>query len=204
MNSFTSRPRSPTRPTTTTSASVKRVIMPKSVLLPTPDPANRPIRCPLPTVSSALIALTPTSNGSEIPDRDIGFSGFPRIGAVSVRLRGISSNGTPAPSIILPKRSAPSCTWSLLPTRVTFAPGLRPLTESSAANISLSPSNPTTSAPTTRSAPEAIRHREPIPAFNPPTSRRAPDSRTNLPVASTFNSSRLDVNPENLSRTRVN
>ena len=36
----TSRPRSPTRPSTTTSASVPRAIMPSSVLLPTPLPPN--------------------------------------------------------------------------------------------------------------------------------------------------------------------
>ena len=203
-NSFTSRPRSPTRPTTTISASVKRVIIPNSVLLPTPDPANRPIRCPRPTVSNPFIARTPTSNGSEIPERAIGLSGSPRIGAVSDRISGILSKGTPAPSIILPKRSAPSCTWSLLPTRVTFAPGLKPFTESSAASISLSPSNPTTSAPTNRELPDAIRHREPMPALRPPTSSRAPESRISLPVASTFTSSRLDENPENLSATRVN
>ncbi|MNG23079.1 hypothetical protein D3C84_1076420 [compost metagenome] len=44
MNSFTSRPRSPMRPTTTTSATEPRVIMPSSTDLPTPEPANSPIR----------------------------------------------------------------------------------------------------------------------------------------------------------------
>lgn len=38
------RPRSPTNPTTTTSASVLRVIMLSNMLLPTPLPANRPRR----------------------------------------------------------------------------------------------------------------------------------------------------------------
>ncbi len=61
MNSLTSRPRSPIRPTTVMSASVKRVIMPSSMLLPTPLPANRPSRCPCPTVSKALMARMPTS-----------------------------------------------------------------------------------------------------------------------------------------------
>ena len=37
--------------------------MPSSTLLPTPLPANRPMRWPRPTVSSALIARTPTSSG---------------------------------------------------------------------------------------------------------------------------------------------
>src|SRR5690606_11857745 len=59
MNSLTSRPRSPTRPTTMISASVKRVIMPSSTLLPTPLPANSPRRWPPPTVSMLLIARMP-------------------------------------------------------------------------------------------------------------------------------------------------
>ncbi|MNJ52877.1 hypothetical protein D3C77_482400 [compost metagenome] len=63
MNSFTSRPRSPMRPTTTTSATEPRVIMPSSTDLPTPEPANSPMRWPRPTVSTALMARTPTSMG---------------------------------------------------------------------------------------------------------------------------------------------
>ena len=48
MNSRTSRPRSPTRPITLTSAAVSRAIMPSSVLLPTPEPAKMPSRWPRP------------------------------------------------------------------------------------------------------------------------------------------------------------
>jgi len=44
MKSRTSRPRSPTRQVTTTSASVLRAIWPMSVDLPTPEPAKRPTR----------------------------------------------------------------------------------------------------------------------------------------------------------------
>ena len=40
------RPRSPIIPTTTTSASVKRLIMPSKTDLPTPEPAIIPTRCP--------------------------------------------------------------------------------------------------------------------------------------------------------------
>ena len=71
--SCTSRPRSPIRPTTITSAFVNRVIMPSSTLLPTPLPAKRPNRWPRPTVSSALIERTPTSSGSRIGRRSSGF-----------------------------------------------------------------------------------------------------------------------------------
>ena len=46
MNSRTSRPRSPMRAMTLTSASVWRAIMPRTVLLPTPLPEKMPTRCP--------------------------------------------------------------------------------------------------------------------------------------------------------------
>ena len=61
--SLTSRARSPTSPTTITSQSDPASICPISTDLPTPDPAMIATRCPSPTVSNALIALTPTSNG---------------------------------------------------------------------------------------------------------------------------------------------
>ena len=47
--------------------------MPSSTDLPTPEPANRPMRCPPPTASSALIERTPTSSGSRIARRISGF-----------------------------------------------------------------------------------------------------------------------------------
>jgi len=75
MNSTTSRPRSPTRAMTFTSARVYRAIMPMSVDLPTPDPAMMPTRWPLPRVSRPLMTLTPTSSGSRIRGRDKGLGG---------------------------------------------------------------------------------------------------------------------------------
>ena len=63
MNSRTSRPRSPTREMTLTSAVVYRAIIPKSVLLPTPDPAKIPILCPVPRVSIPSTTRTPTDRG---------------------------------------------------------------------------------------------------------------------------------------------
>ncbi len=81
MNSFTSRPRSPIRPTTITSARVKRAIMPSSTLLPTPEPAKSPMRWPRPTVSKALMARTPVSSGW-------------RTGARSMALMGLRSSGS--------------------------------------------------------------------------------------------------------------
>ncbi|CSA38004.1 Uncharacterised protein [Vibrio cholerae] len=50
--------------------------MPSVTDLPTPEPANKPIRCPLPTVSKPLIALMPTSKGSLIGLRASGLIGI--------------------------------------------------------------------------------------------------------------------------------
>lgn len=76
MNSRTSLPRSPISPTTITSASVFLVIIPINTLLPTPLPAIKPIRWPLPTVNSPLIARTPTLSGVSTGRRFSGLIGF--------------------------------------------------------------------------------------------------------------------------------
>ena len=65
MNSLTSRPRSPIRPTTIASASAPPTIMSISTDLPTPDPAMMPTRWPIPMVVSALSERMPVSKGSE-------------------------------------------------------------------------------------------------------------------------------------------
>ena len=75
MKLRTSRPRSPTSASTMTSAAVPRVIMPSSVLLPTPLPPNRPMRWPRPQVSSASMARTPVPSGAATGSRAIGLSG---------------------------------------------------------------------------------------------------------------------------------
>ena len=59
MNSRTSLPRSPIRAMTFMSAFVFLANMPMRVDLPTPEPANIPIRCPFPTVISPSTAFTP-------------------------------------------------------------------------------------------------------------------------------------------------
>ncbi len=66
MNSLTSRPRSPIRAITFTSALVFRAIMPIRVDFPTPEPAKMPRRWPLPAVSSMSIARTPVTIRSVI------------------------------------------------------------------------------------------------------------------------------------------
>ncbi|MNJ55014.1 hypothetical protein D3C77_504850 [compost metagenome] len=73
IKSSTSRPRSPTSAITLTSADVLRAIIPISVLLPTPEPANMPTRWPLPIVRRPSIALTPILIG--VNTRGL-FSGF--------------------------------------------------------------------------------------------------------------------------------
>ena len=57
---------SPISPTTMTSDSEWRVIICKRTLLPTPDPAIIPRRCPRPIVNSPFIDLTPVSNALSI------------------------------------------------------------------------------------------------------------------------------------------
>ena len=61
-----SLPRSPTRTITLISAFTFFVIIPSSVLFPTPLPAKIPIRCPFPTVFRPSIAFTPNSSVSVI------------------------------------------------------------------------------------------------------------------------------------------
>ena len=75
MNSTTSRPRSPIRAMTLTSALVYRAIMPMSVDLPTPEPAMMPTRWPLPRVSRLLMERTPTSRMSVMRGRCRGLGG---------------------------------------------------------------------------------------------------------------------------------
>jgi hypothetical protein len=75
MNSFSSRPRSPTSAMTLTSARVLRAIEPSSVLLPTPEPDIMPRRCPRPQVSSPSMARTPSSSGLRMRARRNGLTG---------------------------------------------------------------------------------------------------------------------------------
>ena len=72
MNSSTSRPRSPTRAMTLISAFTFLAIMPIRVLLPTPEPAKMPMRCPFPMVSMLSMALTPNSIRSRMGGRVMG------------------------------------------------------------------------------------------------------------------------------------
>ena len=71
-NSCTSRPRSPIRATTETSALVCLAIWPSSVLLPTPGPEKIPMRWPRPQVCRASTERTLVEIGWSMLMRDIG------------------------------------------------------------------------------------------------------------------------------------
>ncbi|MDT4794078.1 hypothetical protein FQZ97_266150 [compost metagenome] len=127
MNSFTSRPRSPIRPTTMISASVKRVIMPSSTLLPTPVPANRPRRWPRPTVSSALMERMPTSSGWSMGWRFSGLMVGPSIGTQSSAfIPPLPSSARPAPSSTRPSMDMPMGRRPVSGNGTTRAPGAMP------------------------------------------------------------------------------
>ena len=130
-----------------TSASVNRVIMPKSTLLPTPLPANKPIRWPRPTLSKALIACTPTSRCSLTGERAKGFIGFPCKGTRSLTLRGpLPSKGLHAPSTTRPNKPSPTGTCESLRIGRTRALGTRPRISPVGIKYKVSPEKPTTSA----------------------------------------------------------
>lgn len=68
-NSVTSRPRSPIRPTTKTSASLCSISMCINMVLPQPAEAKMPTRWPTPQVSRPSMARTPVASGSRMPTR---------------------------------------------------------------------------------------------------------------------------------------
>ena len=124
INSLTSRPRSPISATTLTSASEFLAIIPSNVLLPTPEPANNPIRCPQPNVIQESIALTPVENISWIIGRSNGPGGGPStfLQVAPVVSIGFPSIGSPIGFINLPSKKSPTgiiigcpVVWTKLP-----------------------------------------------------------------------------------------
>ena len=162
--------------------------MPSSTDLPTPEPANRPMRCPPPTDSSALIERTPTSSGSRIARR---ISGIERLVRSATRDRCSArsprpSSGGPAPSRTRPSSSSPTATVMTLRVGMTRAPGMRPRMSPVGIRNSLSPENPTTSASICLPSAVSIRQRPPTAASQPTASRVMPTMRLSVP--STTNS----------------
>ena len=129
INSRTSRPRSPTRAITLMSAFTFFAIIPISVLLPTPDPAKIPMRCPFPMVSMLSIAFTPNSIRSRIGGRDMGLIYWFRSTQKDVPpWKGpFPSMGCPSALITRPLRKAPIIRLSLRPVLRTKFPEEIPL-----------------------------------------------------------------------------
>ena len=169
MNSRTSRPRSPTRQITLTSASVERAIIPSSEDLPTPEPAKMPRRWPRPQGTSASSARTPRPTRSVMRGRRKGSGGA----ASAARMRGRCSgsrpvSGRPSPSTARPSSWSDTATRKGRPVAVTAAPGPRPCGSPSGISRVRPPRKPTTSAGTAgRPRPVSIEQTSPTSASRP-------------------------------------
>ncbi|MCQ2743905.1 MAG: NAD(P)H-dependent oxidoreductase subunit E [bacterium] len=123
-------------------------IIPKSVLLPTPEPANKPIRCPQPNVIQASIARTPVENISVIIGLSNGPGGGPSIvlqiaPVVSI---GLPSIGSPIGFTNLPSKKSPTGIVIGLPVVVTRLPWPIPVPSYKSNSCATSPLKATTSA----------------------------------------------------------
>ena len=124
-----------------------RANIPRRVLLPTPEPAKIPIRCPLPTVMRPSTAFTPRGSTSLIISLDIGSGGGASIGYSLSSLRSFSSQSVtrPIPSTVWPKSSSPTATVRGCPVFSTIQPTPTPSTLSNGIRIICESLNPTTS-----------------------------------------------------------
>ena len=148
INSRTSLPRSPISAMTLISALVFLANIPSRVLLPTPEPAKIPIRCPLPTVISPSTAFTPSGSTSLIILRFIGSGGAASTGHSSVALIASTSVGRPIPSKVCPNTSFPTKTDKGCPVFSTIHPTPIPSMLSKGISSKRLSLNPTTSAMT--------------------------------------------------------
>ncbi len=188
MNSRTSRPRSPTRAMTLTSALLPRAIMPIRVLLPTPDPAKMPIRWPVPQGISASIARTPRASGLRMLGRR-STSG----GRASMERRPSSagrprpSSGRPRPSSTRPSSASPTPTCTAVPVATTVWPGPTPAASPSGISRVRPSRKPTTSACSggrpVRWPGRRISQRSPMPASGPLLSTTRPMSWLTRPLS---------------------
>jgi hypothetical protein len=182
-NSRTSRERSPIRPTTTTSATVWRVIRPSSTDLPTPEPAIRPTRWPLPRVSMELMARTPTSSGSVT---GFFFSGWMRGGCDSSGKSPVSlprpSIGSPRPLTMRPSQPEPICKLTFSGEGSTRAPVVRPTAFLNGIRKESLSRKPTTWASSHSPLTVSIWQRWPVCKGQPTASSSKPDAPTRRPV----------------------
>ena len=156
--------------------------MPSSTLLPTPEPANRPMRWPRPTVSSELMARTPTSSVRVMGARVSGLIGTPVRRVRSSQPTGpLPSSGSPAPSMTRPSNSGPTLTVPAPGRGITRALGLRPWMSPVGIRNSRSPEKPTTSASTRLPSPATTSQRSPTAAWQPCASSVSPTMRVSRP-----------------------
>ncbi len=178
MNSRTSRPRSPTRAITLTSAVVERAIMPSSEDLPTPEPAKMPRRWPRPQGTRVSSARTPRPTRSEMRGRvrASGRRGVGRAGRSRRPGSPNSSSGLPSPSMTRPSRPSPTVTLKGLPVGCTEVPGPMPASSPSGISRVRPPRKPTTSVgqPAGRSRPSPTRQISPISTWRPVASMIRP------------------------------
>ncbi len=147
----TSRPRSPTRAITVTSASVPRAIIDSSDDFPTPDPANRPTRCPRPTLTRVSRARTPRGSAVSMRSRSM-IEGCRDPGSRAAPRADPSVDGASSPSRTRPSSADPVGTRTGPPRPRTGAPTVSPATEAS--GMQRSPSSPV--ATTSASMPSSV------------------------------------------------
>src|SRR3954451_3761969 len=175
MNSRTSRPRSPTRQMTLTSASVDRAIIPKSEDLPTPEPAKMPRRWPRPQGTSASSARTPSETWSSMRWRASGSGGEACTARRPRVSRSPPSSGLPRPSRTRPSSAEPTGTETGRPVAVTSWPGASPCRAPSGMSRVRPARKPTTSAGTVpRPRPARTSQTSPISASSPVASTIRP------------------------------
>ena len=172
--------------------------MPSSTLLPTPVPANRPMRWPRPTVSIALIARTPVSSGSRTGSRSIALMRRPWIGAGRVSpAAGPFVHRLAVASTTRPSRPSPTGRWSVRSSlrrqgwsgcpsrgRAPAAPAARPARPAPGRarspvgiRVGRPPPKPTTSASTGGAACGLEQHRRRPAARRPAASSTRPVTR---------------------------
>ena len=171
-NSRTSRPRSPTRAMTETSASVPRAIMDSRDDLPTPEPAKSPMRWPRPSVVRVSSTRTPVCSGVSIRARSMALgaslsSGTPR----SAGSGPLPSIGRPSPSMTRPNSPARWAPARFRPWRGPVHP--RPTRPSGPAACS-SRSRPAATTSASIRVPSPTDTRSPTAQSSPATSRPRP------------------------------
>ncbi len=142
-----------------------------------------PIRCPLPTVISPSITLTPTDSGCFMRRRCSGLSGFPSTGyRMSEKISPRPSSGAPTPEMTRPRSCGPTGTVSCVPAAITSAPGTTPRISPIGIRMTLFLWKPTTSAYRYFPAPRRILHISPNCTAGPLDSIVSPTILSTFPV----------------------